>query len=543
MIKEIKGFDGLLELARKVKDWFLVSAIVYIRVSTEEQSEEGFSLDAQRKYLLAYAEKIGKKHVLVVEEKETARKVGRSQFGKIIEFFDRSKKGCCPELIVEKLDRLSRNHGDAATVYRLLNEKALKVHFAKENQILSNESKSAEILLFDMKFAMSKFFSNNLSEETKKGMTEKAHQGMYPSCAPIGYKNMVDSSGKTIITPDPERAPLIRRLFEWYDSGNYSLDAIKKMAAEHGLTSPRSGRHLNKSSIAEALDRLTYTGNFIWNGKEHQGAYKPIISRELYDRVQERLHGKTSPQKRRRKNRFPFQGLFKCGNCGCAITGDGPKKGRYIYYHCTDNSGKCPNKGKGVRQELIEAQVLASLRALRIDRDILDWIISSLRHDHAAETRVHQEAIKQFEKQKVRLEKQKEKLADLLLDDRIDPEIYDSRREKIRMDLDEINKQIEAHRAASPENLEDGIKLLELMQVAETLYKNQTMDEKRKLIQIIYSNSILDKRKLQLNYKKPFDLLVVTNSKYQQKKAASGGGSGLRPIWLPNPDSNQGQGG
>ena len=541
MIKEIKGFDGLLELARKAKDWFLLSAIIYIRVSTEEQSEDGFSLDAQRKYLLAYAEKIGKKHVLIVEDKETARKVGRTRFGQIIEFCDRSKKGCCPELIVEKLDRLSRNDGDSATVYRLINDKSLRVHFAKENQILSDQAKSAEILLFDMKFAMSKFFSNNLSEETKKGMTEKAHQNMYPSCAPIGYKNVVDSSGRKIIAPDPERAPLIRRLFEWYDSGNYSLDAIRKMAAEHGLTSPRSGRSLTKSSIAEILNRLIYTGNFIWNGKEYEGTHEAIISRELFDRVQERLHGKAVPQKRESKNPFPFQGLFTCGNCGCAITGDGPKKGRYIYYHCTGNSGECPNKRKNVRQELVEAQVLASLRALRIDRDILDWIISSLRHDHAADARVHQEAINRLEKQKERLEQHKEKLADLLLDDKIEPEIYDSRREKIRVELEGIEKQIEAHRAASPENLEDGIQLLELMQVAETLYKNQTMEEQRKLIQIVHSNSILDNGKLQLNYRKPFDLLAVTNTEHQQKKAASGGGSDLRSIWLPEPDSNQRQ--
>ena len=80
------------------------------------------------------------------------------------------------------------------------------------------------------------------------------------------------------------------------------------------------------------------------------------------------------------------------------------------------------------------------------------------------------------------------------------------------------------------------------MQVAETLYKNQTLEVKRKLIQIVHSNSILDAGKLHLRYRKPFDLLVVTNTEYQQKKVASKNGSDLRPIWLPNPDSNQGQG-
>jgi len=98
----------------------------------------------------------------------------------------------------------------------------LEIHFVKENVILSQTSRSSEKFMHGIKVLMAKNYIDNLSEETKKGMIEKAEQGIYPSVAPLGYLN-VESNGKRSITPDPVLAPLIKQLFEWYATGNYSL--------------------------------------------------------------------------------------------------------------------------------------------------------------------------------------------------------------------------------------------------------------------------------------------------------------------------------
>ncbi len=124
---------------------------------------------------------------------------------------------------------------------------------------------------------MAKNYIDNLSEETKKGMREKAEQGLYPSFAPIGYRNNRETQR---IDLDPETAPLVKKLFEWYSTGNYSLLQVKNMAHEEGLTY-RSGKKISKSTVEKILKNPVYRGDFYWNGKLYQGIHPPIVSREL----------------------------------------------------------------------------------------------------------------------------------------------------------------------------------------------------------------------------------------------------------------------
>ena len=126
-------------------------------------------------------------------------------------------------LLVEKTDRLYRNLKDWVT----LDELDLEIHFVKENVILSQESRSSEKFMHGIKVLMAKNYIDNLSEETRKGMIEKAEQGIYPSFAPLGYIN-VKCNEKRFIQPDPLVGPQVRKLFEWYATGNYSLLEISR---------------------------------------------------------------------------------------------------------------------------------------------------------------------------------------------------------------------------------------------------------------------------------------------------------------------------
>src|SRR6202040_4326092 len=120
--------------------------------------------------------------------------------------------------LVEKTDRLYRNLKDWVSIDDL----DLEIHFVKENVALSPGSRSAEKFMHGIKVLMAKNYIDNLSEETQKGMREKAEQGIYPTCAPLGYLNVLGPDGKKIIAVDTAVAPIVAKLFHWYASGGMS---------------------------------------------------------------------------------------------------------------------------------------------------------------------------------------------------------------------------------------------------------------------------------------------------------------------------------
>src|SRR5207247_1299617 len=185
-------------------------AVKYGRVSSKEQEKEGFSIPAQWKLLDQYAKAEGVRVVREFVDVETAKKPGRTGFDEMIKFLKRSSS--VRVLLVEKTDRLYRNLKDYVTM-------DLEIHFVKESVVLSKDSRSSEKFMHGIKVLMAKNYIDNLSEEARKGMQEKAEQGIWPTVAPLGYRNLAGPNGKKIIGPDPEAAPLIGRLFEWYESG------------------------------------------------------------------------------------------------------------------------------------------------------------------------------------------------------------------------------------------------------------------------------------------------------------------------------------
>ncbi len=195
-------------------------AIIYARVSSKEQESEGYSIPAQTKLLHEYATKSG----YVVDKEfvdvETAKRSGRTQFNKMFTFLNENKS--VKHILVEKTDRLLRNIADYALIDKLIEQSDFTIHLVKENVVLGRDSRSNEKFIFGIKALMAKNYVDNLSEETKKGMLEKAEQGIYPSFAPYGYINIVEN-GRKVLRIDPETAPYVKRMFELYATGIYSL--------------------------------------------------------------------------------------------------------------------------------------------------------------------------------------------------------------------------------------------------------------------------------------------------------------------------------
>lgn len=330
-------------------------AVLYARVSTRDQEQEGYSIPAQIKLLEDYAAlnglTIASSHVDV----ETARKAGRVAFGEMLRYLRRH-----PDiriLLVEKTDRLYRNVSDWA----IIDDLDIEVHFVKENFVLSDECPSAEKFMHGIKVLVAKSYIDNLSEEATKGMQEKARQGLWPSYAPVGYRNIVGPDKRKIVAIDPATGPLVARLFEWFATGSYSLKALTKRARLAGLKGRRHNRPIALATVHRILRNPFYTGTFEWAGETHAGSHEPLVSTELWEAAQDILDNRATSNVRAEPHMFAFARLVQCGHCGCALVAQ-IKKGRYIYYHCSGYRGKCPERY--LREEALEGRFVAALRLL-----------------------------------------------------------------------------------------------------------------------------------------------------------------------------------
>jgi len=184
----------------------------------------------------------------------------------------------------------------------------------------SKNSRSHTKFLHGIKVLMAKNYIDNLSQETKKGRRGKAKQGHYPRFAPLGCQNNRETKRIEI---DPEIAALIRKLFEWYATGSYSLLQVRNIARglmeTQGLAFQHSKR-LTKSTVEHILKNPVYYGNFLWNGKLYHGSHPPIVSRALWEQRLEAFRKTDYPKQTKRE--FPFIGMLTCAFCGCAITSD-----------------------------------------------------------------------------------------------------------------------------------------------------------------------------------------------------------------------------
>ena len=167
-------------------------------------------------------------------------------------------------LIVEKVDRLTRNLKEAVTANDWIDEDVeRKIHFVKQNLVVHKKAKSDESFRWDIEIVLAKKFIANLSEEVKKGQAEKLAQGWLPTRPPIGYKTIGDK-GHKIHVIDKESAPFIKKAFDLYASGNHSMEAVRQTLYTEGFRT-RAGNKPAKNRIEDILNEPFYYGAMRWN--------------------------------------------------------------------------------------------------------------------------------------------------------------------------------------------------------------------------------------------------------------------------------------
>ena len=430
---------------------------------------------------------------------ETAKRAGRNGFNEMVNFLQSGPD--IKTILCEKTDRLYRNFRDYVTIDDL----DLEIHLVKEGEVLSKNSKSHQKFIHGIKVLMAKNYIDNLSEEARKGMLEKANQGFYPSRAPLGYINVEKTTNGEkvkVIDIDELRAPIVQKMFRLYATGSFSLQKITDLAYEEGLRS-RKGKKICKSAVDKILKDPIYYGDFRWNNRLYKGTHPAIITKGLFDAVQEAFNNHNRPKQR--KHQFAFTGLLTCAKCGCAITAE-IKKGKYIYYHCTRFKGRCENKP--LREEVLADKLGELVKSIQIDEEVLDWIREALSRSHKDEKEYHDSQIRTLQAQYNRLQNRLDKIYINKLDGLVSEEFYTERTEEWKEEQDKVLANLERHKDANTNYFEQGIHILELAQKAYSLYLKQIPSQKRRLLNLLLSNCTLDDGKLDPTYKKPFDLLA-----------------------------------
>ena len=331
----------------------LTHAALYARVSSDRQDVD-LSVAAQMRALRAYAEANGYTVAReYIDEAESGRIADRPQFKEMIG--EGSKPNSAFNVIlVWKFSRFTRKREHAVAFKSMLRRKGIKVVSITEHADDTPTGKLMEAIIE----SVDEFYSENLAQEVVRGMREAASRGFFPApIAPFGYTRVKISDGakeRPTLEVDPAAAPVVKEIFESSLSGN-GLKEICKTLNGRGITN--RGKRWNKGGLHYLLTNEAYTGIAVWGrtskGEKVQdpvrveGAWPALVSRELFDAVQEAMRERAPKVQRpaRVGSKFLLSGLLKCGVCGRPYRAQGAKSGQFAYYICgtlfTEGAGTC----------------------------------------------------------------------------------------------------------------------------------------------------------------------------------------------------------
>ena len=456
----------------------------YIRVSTAKQGE-GASLEAQKDAITVFASQNNLKVTQWFEEKETAAKSGRPVFNKMLRLL---RKGEATGLIMHKIDRSARNLKDWAIVSELPDE-GVDVYIATET--LDFRSRGGR-LTADIQAVIAADYIRNLRSETLKGLNQRLKQGLYPFRAPIGY---LDNGAGKPKTPDPIKAPLIKLMFDLYNSGQYSYRSLRVEINQRGLRN-HANSPISLTGIETILKNPFYIGiiEIKRTGKTFKGIHDPIVSARVFRSVQKQKACR-SGKKTTRHNHL-FRGLFRCGLCDGPMTPERQKG--VVYYRCQDPV--CATKT--IREDRLEQSVLACLKSLELKpKDAVkleqQWLSGQQKTDREKQ---EQSLALRIAQEEARLSR----LTDLLVDETIDKDTYHNRKKSIAYDL-AVLKEEQQNLPDFDQEMTHRKNFLELMKTLTGLYIMADPTQKRILLENTISNRIVIGKKVELE---PFNWLL-----------------------------------
>lgn len=463
----------------------------YIRVSTARQGQTGTSLAKQREAISRYAQRWGLQITQEFEEKETAAKQGRPVFSRMMKAL---RQGKARGVIIHKIDRSARNLRDWAEMGDLI-DAGCEVHFANENLDLYSRGGR---LSADIQAVVAADYIRNLREEVKKGIYGRIKQGLYPMPAPIGYIDMGAAKPKV---PDSVQGPLVRKAFELYATGRYSIVALVEKMHELGLRN-KAGKKIPKNTMYDLLRNPFYTGliRVRVKGELYRGQHVPVISQRLFDEVQDVLGGKK--RGRKRSYQFTFRRLLVCHLCGKRLIGELQKE--HIYYRC--QTKRCEQKT--IREEQVESVLQSVFEHLRFSESENQVLRREIKRRYAQANTFKESGIRAFQLQLEQIRNRLSNLTDAYIDGVLDKEAYLEKKNGLIKEERAVGERLQRLERNGDKILAQVEKFLELVNCAYESYKLAKADEKRDLVEMLTSNLEVEGKNLIVKLNYPFEIVV-----------------------------------
>lgn len=477
--------------------------IAYCRKSSESEERQLLSIDAQINEIQSKAARDGIVIDKIFRESMSAKAPGRPVFQEMMAYIQENKP--CT-LYVWKLDRLARNPVDGGTINWLLQQSVITEIKAYDRSYYPADN----VLLMSFEFGMANQFVRDLSVNVKRGNLEKLRQGGWPGVAPIGYLN--DKADHTVY-PDPATAPYVEKMFKLYATGKYGVKQIEQILYDEGFRS-KSGYRVRHSVIHRVLKDPFSSGIMVRHGKYYPGNYLPIITKELFDQVQQAFENRQHTHKE--IHEFVHRGFMRCENCGCQLTAT-LKKG-HVYYYCTNGKKKCEQHKKYLREEKVNEIVAEILEHLQVDAELIEMAYLAKKEKTGQVVEYTEASVDNFNKQLEIVRQKQAKLLDSYLTELIPEDVYKDKIQALnneRIALEQQQKKVRENQPADPLVTLERVKNIFLTaNQAKTKFLEEKNDGKRGLLEILLWNlSLSDEKVANVSFKMPYEVIAKTTQK------------------------------
>ncbi len=471
-----------------MRDKVRKSTVIYARVSSEEQEREGWSIPSQIKALRKLAEQNELDIRQEFVESASAKKEGRKEFGRMVSFIKTNK---IDSMLCYKVDRLTRNPKDLITVEDL----GIDLIFIEGRYDSSPQGRFS----LSMMANMARFQVENQALDIQRGMREKVENGGWPRKAPVGYWN---DKNKSSVEVDDVTSFYIKQAFEFYASGQYSIKKLAKKLYDMGFRNV-NGNKVHTHGIETLLKNPFYYGVMDYLGKIYKGNHKPIISKDLFDIVQNRL-SRNGPRNKKAAAEFPYRGFVVCGECGCSITAQ-VQKGHH-YYNCTKSKGDCSQLF--IREEVLGEHIANILGELQLDSELVEIMVKSVEEMKKEELLNKGKALSRQKDSIKRIKSREKKLLDTFLDGHLSSEIYSEKAEDLNEER--INLELKLNQSDKcDENVFELMKnVLNMAKDARQAFVKGSYEIKRTILENVSSNLLLrDREIVSYQLKEPFAMM------------------------------------
>jgi site-specific DNA recombinase len=478
---------------------------IYTRKSTDDTSRQIRSIGDQIAELRELSRRENLNVIEVLVEKQTAKKPGRPIFN---EMLDRVERGEASGILAWHPDRLARNWVDGGRIIHLVDTGTIKV--LRFPNVPFDPTASGKFLLGIM-FGQSKYYVDNLAENIKRGLRQKVKSGIWPQMTPLGYRN--DRKTRTI-SPDRERASLVRKTFELYATGDYTLTRLANAVASLGLTT-RRGRPLSRAQCHRLLRNPIYYGIIRYTGEFYEGRHKPIISKNLFDTVQQMMTKRSKPKTPKLKP-YIYRGVFHCGECGCYVTTETQKGHNYL--RCTKRV-KLDCSQRYVREEVITEQIASYLRQIALPSADADWMISELEAERGREVDSSADVRQKFQKDVHGVEDKLDRLTVAYLDKAINVEEFKTAKNRLIEEKQTSKDRLAAVERGSLGWFEPAIRFIKAAVEPKYVAEEKNPARQRDFVKKVGSNLTISDRHLSVIPRGAWKL-VVDQGPFAQHNAA-----------------------